>query len=162
MRRLAAPLALAGALAAPAAAAAEDVTVRMPGKFFEPPRLTTVAGDRLTFKNTDLTVHDVRLGASVFDSGPIGRSTQWTQAIEPARRVPVRLHAAPVHGGQPQRRRRDGEGGAGRRAGRRAADRVGPRAAPAPARSRSSAPWRAARGPWSTRPWPRTPAAGTP
>ena len=54
VKRLLAPLALAVALAAPATAAAEDVTVRMPGKFFEPARLTTVAGDRVTFKNNDL------------------------------------------------------------------------------------------------------------
>jgi plastocyanin len=95
VRRLIAPLALAGALAAPAAAAAEDVTVRMPGKFFEPARLTTVAGDRLTFRNNDLTTHDVKIGGGLFDSGPIGRFTQWSQPVEQPGEYPFvcTLHA---------------------------------------------------------------------
>ena len=74
MRRALA-VALAALLAAPAAAGADEVTVRMPGKFFEPPRLTTVAGDVLTFRNNDLVTHDVRIGGGVFDSGPITRFT---------------------------------------------------------------------------------------
>ena len=47
----------------------------MPGKYFEPARLTTVSGDRLIFSNNDLATHDVKIGGGVFDSGPIGRFT---------------------------------------------------------------------------------------
>ena len=94
MRRALA-VALAALLAAPAAAGADEVTVRMPGKFFEPPRLTTVAGDVLTFRNNDLVTHDVRIGGGVFDSGPITRFTAWSQAVEPPGEYPFvcTLHA---------------------------------------------------------------------
>ena len=51
----------AAALAAPAAAAADDVEITMPGKFFDPARSTTVAGDAITFRNNDLVTHDVRI-----------------------------------------------------------------------------------------------------
>jgi plastocyanin len=80
MRALAAALLALAALPAPAAAASHAVT--MPGKFFEPARLTAVAGDSVTFRNADLVTHDVRIAGGVFDSGPIGRLGSWTQAID--------------------------------------------------------------------------------
>lgn len=76
---LAAALALLGL---PAAAGAETMTIAMPGKYFDPPRSTSVAGDVVVFENSDLVTHDVRLGGGVFDSGPIARFTSWSQQID--------------------------------------------------------------------------------
>jgi plastocyanin len=85
----------AAALAAPAAAGADDVDVRMPGKFFEPARVTSVAGDRITFRNNDLATHDVRIAGGLFDSGPILRFTSWAQVVEQPGEYPFfcTLHA---------------------------------------------------------------------
>ena len=97
MNRLGAALlaAAAAALAAPAAARADGVEVKMPGKFFEPARVTAVAGDRITFRNYDLVTHDVRIAGGVFDSGPIGRFTSWEQAVDQPGEYPFvcTLHA---------------------------------------------------------------------
>ena len=85
MRRLGARLALAATVAlcaAPATAGADQLDVRMPGKYFEPASVTSVAGDRVAFRNDDLVTHDVRIGGGVFDSGPILRFTSWGQAVE--------------------------------------------------------------------------------
>jgi plastocyanin len=81
MRR-AAVLAALAALALPAAARADKATITMPGKYFDPPRSTIVAGDTVVFRNNDLVTHDVRLGGGVFDSGPIARFTSWSQQID--------------------------------------------------------------------------------
>ena len=54
----------------------------MPGKFFEPARVTAVAGDSVTFRNDDLVTHDVRIGGGVFDSGPLARFAAWSQAVD--------------------------------------------------------------------------------
>lgn len=70
------------ALGAPAAARAETMTIAMPGKYFDPPRSTAVAGDVVVFRNTDLVNHDVRIGGGLFDSGPIARFTSWSQQID--------------------------------------------------------------------------------
>ena len=72
---------LAAALACPATAAADQVEITMPGKFFDPARSTAVAGDQVTFRNNDLVTHDVRIAGGLFDSGPIGRSSSWSQAF---------------------------------------------------------------------------------
>jgi plastocyanin len=96
MKRLGAALvATAAALAAPAVAGAEGVEVVMPGKYFEPARVTAVAGDRVTFRNSDLVTHDVRIGGGVFDSGPIRRFTSWGQPIDQPGEYPFvcTLHA---------------------------------------------------------------------
>ena len=62
VRRAAIVLATAAAalLVAPAAAQAGTETIAMPGKFFDPPRVTAVAGDVVTWRNTDFATHDVR------------------------------------------------------------------------------------------------------
>ncbi len=87
--RRAVPLAIAAAaLALPAAAAAGDVEVEMPGKYFDPARVTSVAGDSVTFRNHDLVTHDVRIAAGLFDSGPILRFTNWMQVVEPPGEYP--------------------------------------------------------------------------
>jgi plastocyanin len=78
MRRAAAAVALL--LAAPTGARAETTTISMPGKFFEPPRATMVAGDTVVFRNSDLVTHDVVI--SPFGSGPLTRFTSWTQQID--------------------------------------------------------------------------------
>ena len=78
MRRAAAAIALL--LAAPAGAHAETTTIAMPGKFFDPPRSTMVAGDVVLFRNNDLVTHDVLIGP--FGSGPLTRFTSWSQQID--------------------------------------------------------------------------------
>jgi plastocyanin len=78
MRRAAAALALL--LVAPAGAHAETTTIAMPGKFFDPPRSTMVAGDVVQFRNNDLVTHDVLIGP--FGSGPMARFTSWRQQID--------------------------------------------------------------------------------
>lgn len=74
--------AVAAAFAAPGVARAADATITIPGKSFEPARTTVVAGDRVTWRNNDLTTHDVRIAGGVFDSGPIARFTAWSQAFD--------------------------------------------------------------------------------
>ena len=80
MRRAAVPAAVALLLAAPAGTRAESTTIAMPGKFFDPPRATMVAGDTVVFRNGDLETHDVLIGP--FGSGPIVRFTSWSQQID--------------------------------------------------------------------------------
>ncbi|HKH16448.1 MAG TPA: hypothetical protein VKA57_02895 [Solirubrobacteraceae bacterium] len=82
MMRRAALLAALVALGPPAAASAETTTITMPGKYFDPPRSTMVAGDVVAFRNGDFVTHDVRLGGGAFDSGPIGRFGFWSQQID--------------------------------------------------------------------------------
>jgi plastocyanin len=81
-RRAALPAAVAALLCLPAGAAAETATITMPGKYFDPPRSTTVAGDLVVFRNHDLATHNVRIADGVFDSGPIARFTSWSQQID--------------------------------------------------------------------------------
>jgi plastocyanin len=78
MRRAVAAVALL--LAAPAGARAETTTISMPGKFFEPPHATMVAGDTVLFRNNDLVTHNVVIRP--FGSGPLTRFTSWTQQID--------------------------------------------------------------------------------
>ena len=82
-RRLAlvAALAALAGLGGAASARAETLVIGMPGKFFDPPRATMVAGDTVVFRNYDLATHDVRIAAGGFDSGPIGRFGSWAQSI---------------------------------------------------------------------------------
>jgi len=80
IRRAALPVAVALVLAAPAGANAETTTIAMPGKFFDPPRATMVAGDTVLFRNSDLEPHDVLIGP--FGSGPIARFSSWSQQID--------------------------------------------------------------------------------
>jgi plastocyanin len=81
MRR-AALLAALLALALPAAASAETTTISMPGKYFDPPRSTMVAGDVVVFRNNDFVTHDVRFAGGAFDSGPMARFATWSQQID--------------------------------------------------------------------------------
>jgi plastocyanin len=88
--------ALLAAAALPAgASAAEPLTVSMPGKFFDPARITTVSGDPITFRNADLVTHDVRIAGGAFDSGPLGRAARWTTVVDAPGEYPFicTLHA---------------------------------------------------------------------
>ena len=51
----------------------------MPGKFFDPPRSTVVAGDLVVFRNSDLVSHDVRIAGGLFGSGAMPRFSSWSQ-----------------------------------------------------------------------------------
>jgi plastocyanin len=82
MRRAVLPAAVALLLAAPVGARAENTTITMPGRFFDPPRSTMVAGDTVVFRNNDFVTHDVRIAAGPFDSGPLGSFASWSQRIE--------------------------------------------------------------------------------
>ena len=81
MRRALLPAAVVLAVAAPSADAIER-TVDMPGKFFVPPSLTALAGDTVTWTNSDQFDHDISALNGAFDSGhvsPGGRfSHQFT------------------------------------------------------------------------------------
>jgi plastocyanin len=79
---------VAAALASPAVAGAAELEINMPGKYFDPPRVTAVAGDRITFDNHDLVTHDVRIGGGLFDSGPIPRFTSWAVGVEQPGELP--------------------------------------------------------------------------
>jgi plastocyanin len=81
-RRVLIAAAAAALLASPAVAGANELEVKMPGKYFDPARVTAVAGDHVTFNNNDLVTHDVRIGGGLFDSGPITRFHSWGQAVE--------------------------------------------------------------------------------
>jgi plastocyanin len=81
MRR-AAPLAALLALVLPTVASADTTTISMPGKSFDPPRSTMVAGDTVVFRNNDFVTHDVRIGGGIFDSGPLPRFATWSQQID--------------------------------------------------------------------------------
>jgi plastocyanin len=81
-RRALLPVAAALALAVPGAAHAETATISMPGKYFDPPRSTVVAGDLVVFRNSDLVSHDVRFAGGLFDSGVLARLETWSQQFD--------------------------------------------------------------------------------
>jgi plastocyanin len=70
VRRALLPAALLLAAAAPGAGASERV-VDMPSKFFVPGNLTVLAGDTVTWTNSDGVDHDVASLTGAFDSGHI-------------------------------------------------------------------------------------------
>ena len=69
----------------------------MPGKFFDPARITTVAGDAVTLQNADLVTHDVRVAAARSTPARSCAPRQLDAGLGPRGRVPVHLHAARVH-----------------------------------------------------------------
>ena len=80
MRR-ALPLALLALAAAPGGAQAAQRVVDMPAKYFVPPNITTLAGDTVTWTNSDTIDHDVALIGGGFDSGSIGPGGRFSQTI---------------------------------------------------------------------------------
>jgi plastocyanin len=81
-RRLRPALALltvaAGLAAHAAPAAALDTTVEIPGRFFDPSRLTVVSGDRVTWANGDILTHNVRATDGSFASPDLTRGARFT------------------------------------------------------------------------------------
>jgi plastocyanin len=64
-------------LAVPAAARADVASVAIPGKLFSPAQVTVVAGDSVSWRNADLSNHDVKAVDGGFDSGPLGRFSAY-------------------------------------------------------------------------------------
>jgi len=100
MRRSLLTLAAAAALAAPATASADDFAISMPGKFFDPSRLTIVAGDQVSWKNADFVSHDIRATNGAFDSGPISRQGVWLHRFETTGSYPLVCSIHPFMTGQ--------------------------------------------------------------
>jgi plastocyanin len=82
MRRALLPAAIVLALSWAGVARAETATITMPGKYFDPPRTTVVAGDLVVFRNNDLVSHDVRIGGGLFDSSVMPRFSTWSQQFD--------------------------------------------------------------------------------
>jgi plastocyanin len=89
MRRPIVALAAALALAAPASASAEDFAISMPGRYFDPQRLTVVAGDQVSWRNADFVSHEVKATNGAFDSGPISRQGVYLHRFEAAGSYPL-------------------------------------------------------------------------
>jgi plastocyanin len=79
--RRALPLALLALAAAPAGAQASERVVDMPAKFFVPANITTLAGDTVTWTNSDTVEHDVAQLGSGFDSGRIAPGGRFSQTF---------------------------------------------------------------------------------
>ena len=89
MRRALLGLAAAIALAAPANAAAEDFSITMPGKYFDPARVTIVTGDQVLWRNADFVAHDVRATNGAFDSGVLGPRGFYAHRFDSAGSYPL-------------------------------------------------------------------------
>jgi plastocyanin len=100
MRRSILTLAAAVALAAPATASADDYAISMPGKYFDPQRLTIVAGDQVSWRNADFVSHDIRATNGAFDSGPIARQGVYLHRFEAAGSYPLVCSIHPFMSGQ--------------------------------------------------------------
>jgi plastocyanin len=79
--RRALPLALLALAAAPAGAQAAERVVDMPAKYFVPPNITMLAGDTVTWTNSDTIEHDVASVGVGFDSGVIGPGGRYSQTF---------------------------------------------------------------------------------
>jgi plastocyanin len=71
--------AAAALFAAPAAAQAEQV-ISMPGKYFDPARVTVLAGEPVSWKNTDLIEHDVA-ASGLFQTGRMDSGVSFAHAF---------------------------------------------------------------------------------
>lgn len=78
--RLAAALA-AGALLAPAAARADVTRVGIPGRFFLPAHVTVLAGDSVTWHNSDFNVHTVTATDGSFASARLANGASFSHAF---------------------------------------------------------------------------------
>ncbi|HYM57852.1 MAG TPA: cupredoxin family copper-binding protein [Solirubrobacteraceae bacterium] len=98
--RLAVALAaLAVAVVAAAPARAAERTVDMPGKFFEPPSLTLLAGDTVTWTNSDASAHNVAALDGSFESGNLGPGGRFSFTFQQPGRVPYRCTIHPFMSG---------------------------------------------------------------
>jgi plastocyanin len=73
--------AVAGALLAPAAARADTAAVGIPGRFFSPAHLTVVAGDSVTWSNSDFNVHTVTAKDGSFASGRLSHGLSFSHSF---------------------------------------------------------------------------------
>ncbi len=99
MRRALAPALLAFAAAAAAPAGAAERSVTMPGKFFEPPTVTALVGDTVTWSNSDVFAHDVEALDASFDSGSMAPGAKFSVRFDRAGRVPYRCTIHPFMAG---------------------------------------------------------------
>jgi plastocyanin len=83
--------------AAPAHAATQ--TVNMPGKFFDPPNLTLLAGDTVAWTNNDAFAHNVAALDGSFDSGNLIPGGRFSFTFERPGRVPYRCTIHPFMAG---------------------------------------------------------------
>jgi plastocyanin len=81
MRRalLVAALTAAAALAGATPSWADSIEVDIPGKYFDPGRVTAVAGDVVTWHNSDYANHDIRGVGGAFTSGLLLPHTAFSQ-----------------------------------------------------------------------------------
>ena len=98
MRRALVLAALALA-AAPAGAQAANRIVDMPGKFFEPPTLSVLAGDSVTWTNSDSFDHDVAALDGSFDSGRMSTGARYSVTFQAAGHVAYRCTLHPFMAG---------------------------------------------------------------
>ena len=98
--RLALALALTASLAVvPASAHGASRTVDMPGKYFEPANMTLLAGDSVTWSNSDFNVHDIKALDGSFDSGTMGRGARFSFTFPHPGPVPYRCTLHPFMSG---------------------------------------------------------------
>lgn len=91
--------ALALAATAPAAGASVK-TVDMPSKFFVPPNVTILAGDTVTWTNSDGFDHDVAaVGGGGFDSGHVSPRQRFSWTFQTAGHYPYRCTIHPFMAG---------------------------------------------------------------
>jgi plastocyanin len=83
----------------PGSAHAASRTVDMPGKFFEPANISLLAGDSVTWSNSDFNPHDVEALDGSFDSGTMGRGAKFSLTFAHSGRVPYRCTLHPFMSG---------------------------------------------------------------
>ena len=101
MRR-ALPLAALALAAAPTGAHAAERVVDMPAKYFVPPNITTLAGDTVTWTNSDHFTHSVQFLDGGLPSEPLlmepGQSATFTFASAGTFRYQCHFHPQNMQG----------------------------------------------------------------
>lgn len=97
--RLAVTLAAAALAVVPASAHGASRTIDMPGKYFDPASMTLLAGDTVTWSNSDFSTHDVEALDSSFDSGILGRGAKFSISFTQPGRVLYRCTLHPFMSG---------------------------------------------------------------
>jgi plastocyanin len=92
-------LATSALAVAPAVADGNARTIDLPGKFFEPANLTLLAGDTVTWTNSDFNTHDVQALDGSFDSGALGNGARFSFTFTRPGRVLYRCTLHPFMSG---------------------------------------------------------------
>lgn len=100
MRAFVAVAAAAGALLAPAAARADTAAVGIPGRYFSPPRLTVVAGDSVTWHNSDFNTHTVTARDGAFASGRLSHGLSFSHTFATVGQHPYECTIHPFMSGE--------------------------------------------------------------